>query len=127
MTQPTSPQQSSIVVNCQRTHSNLLRITVCPDGLYLFFLNEGHPGATPVMVGEGDFMPYSEYPDFQNIVRRSMFDHVWDADMLYSITVLNEDYPITLAGLAAIGDENLWEPEREPDFINPPTQQQDVA
>ena len=121
-----SPQtQSSIVVNCDRQHSNLLRITVATDGLYLFFLHEPYPGGTPVMVGEGDFMPYSDYPDMRDIVRRSQFDEVWSADMLCAIATLHEDYSITLAGIAAAGDDSLWRSD-EPDFVNLP-QQADVA
>ncbi|MCA0453401.1 MAG: hypothetical protein LCI00_05460 [Chloroflexi bacterium] len=119
--------ESSIVVNCQRTHSNLLRIDVGTDGLYLFFLNVPTLHATPEIVGMGEFLSFADYPAFRDIRTVYTFDTVWDEDMLCAISTLHEDYSITLAGVAAVQQDELWEPEREPDFVNPTNWRQGVA
>lgn len=122
-----SPEsKSSIVVNCARQHSNLLRIEIGTDGLYLFFLYVPELDSKPEIVGTGEFLSFADYPQFRDIRTVYTFDTVWDEDMLYEISLIHEDYSITFSGINAVYNDEAWEPEREPDFTNLP-QQADVA
>jgi hypothetical protein len=101
-------QAPSIIVNCSRTHSNLLQVVAELDGLYLFFLNQPSRDAEPEIVGEGDFIDYETNPEARDIVQITTFVTYWDPDMLWSIASLHEDCAMTPLGHYALYNDNLW-------------------
>lgn len=111
-----SPQAPSIIVNCERTHSNLLQIVAEEDGLRLRFLSDAGLKLDLELVGE-EFLPHADYPETADILHQAFTHNVWDADLLWSIATMHEDHLVTALGHWALHNDDAWKSD-SPDFVN---------